>query len=261
MVSRKSQATVIEPSLSPARARTAIRNQLASICAMRGQRYDEAEGAEREWVQFTRSIVERTFGNPSSALLSFSRAKSAGEYYMVPFGSGINHDQNQRNFEARIQALESCLNAYLAELDLISPESEIAGIYAPGHEYEFYRDIRSILSTATTSIMIIDPYLNREIFEVYVDGIDRSVRLRILTHNPPCDALTIATKYAAGGNLALGTSTEIHDRVIFADGRVWMVGQSLKDAAKRKPTYIVEHDAVLILPLYEAIWGRATVLI
>jgi hypothetical protein len=60
-----------------------------------------------------------------------------------------------------------------------------------------------------------------------------------------------------GSNLEVRTTSAIHDRVIFADKRVWMIGQSLKDAAKKKPTYIVEHDWTLAGPAYETIWNNA----
>jgi hypothetical protein len=71
----------------------------------------------------------------------------------------------------------------------------------------------------------------------------------------------LALKYAAGGNLHFRSSNAIHDRVIFADDRVWLTGQSIKDAAKKKPTYIVEHDEKLQRAIYEPIWTAATVII
>jgi hypothetical protein len=46
--------------------------------------------------------------------------------------------------------------------------------------------------------------------------------------------------------------------VLFADNHVRLCGQSLKDAAKKKPTYIVEHDEKLMRELYEKIWSEAT---
>ena len=76
----------------------------------------------------------------------------------------------------------------------------------------------------------------------------------------PKDVKTLALKYAAGGNFAFRSSNSIHDRVLFADGRVWLTGQSLKDAAKKKPTYIVEHDEPLMRTVYEDIWNKATVI-
>jgi hypothetical protein len=56
-------------------------------------------------------------------------------------------------------------------------------------------------------------------------------------------------------------STLIHDRVIFVDKRVWLSGQSIKDAAKKKPTYIVEHDEPPMREIYERIWQSASVVI
>jgi hypothetical protein len=261
MPPRRTQPNVFEPSITPERAYTAIKKQLASLQAMRSKNYIKSEAEEEEWKHFTHSIVERTFGPHSSNVRKFSMAKSAGDYFIAAYGSGVNHGLNQRNFEARIQALESFLKACLAELELIVPESEITGTYEPGDEYEFYRDIKSILSNVKDQVLIVDPYLSRELFDLYADGIDRSVQLRILTNNLPSDALAVAQKYATGGNLRLRTTNAIHDRAIFADDRVWMVGQSLKDAAKKKPTYIVEHDAALARPAYEDIWGKAQVVI
>jgi hypothetical protein len=68
----------------------------------------------------------------------------------------------------------------------------------------------------------------------------------------------VAKKYASGGNLELRTTNEIHDRAVFVDDRVWIAGQSFKDAAKKKPTYIVEHDAKLMDAAYQPIWKAAT---
>lgn len=50
----------------------------------------------------------------------------------------------------------------------------------------------------------------------------------------------------------------VHDRVIFTDNRVWLLGQSIKDAAKKKPTYIVEHYESLQRGVYEQLWQLAT---
>ncbi|HUN86360.1 MAG TPA: hypothetical protein VMU48_18420 [Terracidiphilus sp.] len=70
--------------------------------------------------------------------------------------------------------------------------------------------------------------------------------------------LNVAQKYASGGNLELRTSNQIHDRLILIDDRVWFIGQSIKDAAKKKPTYIVEQDAANTRSVYENIWNSAT---
>ena len=96
---------------------------------------------------------------------------------------------------------------------------------------------------------------------MYAGAIPRTVGFRLLSVNVPTDVVALAHKYAAGGNLAFRSSNSIHDRVVFADQRVWLIGQSLKDAAKKKPTYIVEHDEPLMRGIYENIWQSATVII
>jgi hypothetical protein len=58
------------------------------------------------------------------------------------------------------------------------------------------------------------------------------------------------------------SSQKIHDRVIFIDGRsCWVLGQSIKDAAKTKPTYLAPLSAdtsQLKKAEYEQIWTAAT---
>jgi hypothetical protein len=57
-------------------------------------------------------------------------------------------------------------------------------------------------------------------------------------------------------------SAMIHDRVFFLDGRsAWVLGQSIKDAAKSKPTYLAPLDTQttdLKISEYEKIWHSAT---
>jgi hypothetical protein len=179
----------------------------------------------------------------------------------VPYGDEVPHAANQRNFEGRIKALEAFLKGVLSELALDMPENEIQGQYDIGDEYRFYRDIKAILSLATSEVVIVDPYLSTEIFDIYLDGIGRTLLLRMLTNNLPANVTAVAKKYVIGGKLQLRTSTDIHDRLLLIDQRVWFIGQSIKDAAKKKPTYIVEQDGTLVRQIYESIWNATTVVI
>ena len=139
------------------------------------------------------------------------------------------------------------------------PDSGVKGVYEPGEEYEFYRDVSACLKLANKEIFVIDPYLSTEIFDVYAAAIPRTVLFRLLSANIPGTVKVVAQKYATGGNFSFRDSNAIHDRVLFADNRVWLIGQSLKDAAKKKPTYIVEHDEPLMRSVYEMIWNTATI--
>lgn len=258
MVPRKAQPSAIAATLEPERAHDAIKKQLASLKEMRGQSYIEAEQEEMEWRTLTESVIELSFGKPSTTMSNFYRARSAGNSRMVMFGEPEPHHENQQNFEIRINALEAFLNACLSQLELRMPKKEILGHYEAGQQYEFYRDLKLVLAQSGADIMIVDAYLGIEIFDLYAAGIPRSTELRILTNRIKPDVLLVARKYATGGNLQLRTSDQIHDRLIFVGNRVWLIGQSIKDAANNKPTYIVEQDATIMKPTYENVWASAT---
>ena len=121
--------------------------------------------------------------------------------------------------------------------------------------------MKTILGFASKEIFVVDPYLSAELFDVYAGAIPRSVSFRLLSNNIPTNVLQLAQKYAAGGNLKFRSTNAIHDRVMFADSRVWLCGQSLKDAARKKPTYLVEHDEPLMRTVYENIWSSSVVVI
>ena len=264
MPSRRPPAPQTVPDLPPEKAHYLLSAQMEKLQAFKGQSYQQAQAAEEEWYHFTAKLVMRSFGSDSPNYKNFTYARSAGEHRMVVdfhgYG-GVDHGLNQRNFLARLQAYQTALRSTLAELEIDLPDVGVKGVYEPGEEYEFYRDVKACLKLAQKEIFVIDPYLNSEIFDVYASAIPRTVRFRLLSANVPSDLNTLAQKYAAGGNFEFRSSSGIHDRVFFADARVWLTGQSLKDAAKKKPTYIVEHDEPLMRPVYEGLWKAATVTI
>lgn len=257
---RPAQPVGTPPDFPPEKALSVLRGQLEKLQAFKGRDNRQAEAEEKEWYALTSKLVLRSFGDTSPNFSTFRMASSAGEYY-IRMDDYEDHALNQRNFLARAQAYESALRTCIAELELDLPDTGVKGVYEPGQEYEFYSDLTGCLKTARKEIYVIDPYLSTEIFDVYARAIPRSVKFRLLGTNVPPDALTLAQKYSSGGNFAFRTSNVIHDRVLFADGRVWVIGQSIKDAAKKKPTYIIEHDQPLMRIVYEDIWNKANSLI
>ncbi len=249
-----------EPTLPPDRALRAIGEQLETLQKIKGRKYDEADANETEWEHLTRSIIEAAFGDPSSALDKFHMATAAGRHNMM----GISPQQRQINFEARIKAQEALLRALIGTLRLQLPEEEIKGVYEPGDQYAFYRDFSSLIQTATKDVLIVDAYLDEEVFNLYVGKVPVGATVRILTNKIGANVETIARMYAKSRPLELRSSADIHDRAVFLDQRGWVIGQSIKDAAKKKPTYLIELDEPLLTAsrdAYGRIWAAATAVI
>jgi len=154
------------------------------------------------------------------------------------------------------------LRSAIRELQLELPEAEIKGSYEPGDEYAFYADLKRIVTAAERQIMIADNYLNTDVFDLYIGPIPPHVSVRIMTDQLRGNLELVAKKYATRGNFQLRSSNEVHDRAVFVDGRCWVIGQSIKDAAQRKPTYMVElQDATKMRAIYDDIWNRATTVV
>jgi hypothetical protein len=245
-----------EPDLPYERALPALRQQLAKLQNLKGRRYDDADMEETGWKNLTESIIGRTFGVPSPNLTKFFGARSAGQHYL----GGLSAGQLQSNFDQRIREFDVLLQSLVAEIELFSPEVEIKGSYEPGEEYAVYRDLSTIVADAVKEVLIVDAYLDETIFNLYVDKIIPSVKVRILSNKIGSNVEAVARMFASGRSLELSSSTAIHDRLLFVDDRGWVIGQSIKDAARTKPTYLIELQEPALSALraaHESSWSSS----
>ncbi|HZQ19978.1 MAG TPA: hypothetical protein VFA90_14775 [Terriglobales bacterium] len=236
-----------------------LKRQLASLDTMRGKNYQEAENEEDEWQNLTLNVLTHGFGEDSNNVRGFYSARSSGEYYMSPYGMAPGHIQS--NFIKRIDAFTSLLKSSIAELQLMLPEQEITGAYGAGDDYAFYRDLKIIIGFAQRELFVIDNYLDSQLFDVYMENLSSSVRVRVLTRGVVPSLKAVADKFAKRGDFELGASNGVHDRVVFPDDRCFVIGSSIKDAAVKRPTYIVEHSATGMRDIYEKEWQNAALII
>jgi hypothetical protein len=159
--------------------------------------------------------------------------------------------------------MQGHLRTAIARLELEMPQPQ-SKVYGPGESYDVYRDLAEIMSKATKEAFIVDPYANEEVFTLYLEKIPGTVKTRLLTGTPSSALRAVKGKFGARPNIQVEArmSSEIHDRVIFIDGsECWVLGQSIKDAAIKKPTYMIPipFGAVTDMSrLYETIWQKAT---
>lgn len=259
-MARSSKTQPKGPDWSPEQTLRVLREQLTNLQKLKNRNRREADNEEEVWKQITEGALIHGFGEDSHNLSHYHMARSAGVHNLM----GISDHQQQLNFQKRIEKFEATVVSSIAELESTLPESASKGAYAAGDEFAFYRDLKEIVAAATQGVFIVDNYLNTEFFELYVEPARAGVALRILTDQVRGNLVAVAKMYAARGGFELRSSADVHDRHVFVDGRGWMVGQSIKDAAKRKPTYMVEIGAGLVpsvQQIYEELWARATLVV
>lgn len=148
------------------------------------------------------------------------------------------------------------------ELEL-DGRTEFGSAYAPGDVYRFFADLKSIINTAKSGLMVIDPYFDGTAFDAYLSSAPSDIAVRVLADRYASDVATYITKHRAQykSTLELRSSKELHDRLVLIDGdAAWIMGGSIKDAGK-KATYLIPLASPIATAknaIYGEIWNRAT---
>ncbi len=211
------------PTLPPDRALKALTQQLDGLQKLKDRQCAQAGADESKWTHFTESVIEAAFGDPSSSLDNFYRARSAGEHTMSMVGT--RPQQLQANFELRIREYDALLRALIGVLRLQHA------------------------------------YLDEQVFNLSVAKVPAPATVRILSNKIGTNVDTVARMNAKSRSLELRSSVDVHDRMLFIDQRGWVIGQSIKDAARKKPTYLMELEEPSLSTerdIHNKIWSAAT---
>jgi hypothetical protein len=167
--------------------------------------------------------------------------------------------------DSSLAKIVNTIHRAIADLE-IRVGSSRGGAFGPGAVYDMLRALRELLASASTDVLIVDPYMDAEIFDAYISAVADSVAVKLLlarSANSVRPAMNAYSKQHAT-RLEARSSTTLHDRVVFIDRRSsYVLGQSIKDAAKNKPTYLAPlapDVSRLKLLMYESIWSQASAL-
>ena len=186
-------------------------------------------------------------------------------------------DSSSFHFSALMLSLEATRSGQLAEIlaalhhAIATLEYQVLStpqpsqVFGPGAVYDFHKTLRGLLTSVTHSLLIVDPYLDEEIFDAYLSAVTKtaSVRLLMNKNKVPAGMSASLTKFVTQNQMKVEArhSSQLHDRALFLDEfSCWVLGQSIKDAAKSKPTYLAPLDASvarLKKAIYDDIWVNA----
>jgi len=170
-------------------------------------------------------------------------------------GGGFNREHNYATVMGTMYRAISSI-----EQSLSTSQSQMFG---PGAVYDFFVALRSVISSATITIFLIDPYMDDQIFDTYLSSVSPAISVRILCNRHSASVKAAAIKYTAqfSTQVEVRKTSSVHDRLVFVDNaECWVMGASIKDAAN-KPTYLAPlapDVSKAKLVFYEDIWGASS---
>lgn len=258
-----------QPTITPEQALPALRKQAEELNTMCGKTKTEVGSEENSWAELTESIIIRAFGKDSHQHENFIATDRAGRpsSFVIPargFGPtpAQREAESQSYFASRCERRKATLKAQVLELELLLPTKATQGVYGAGDSFAFYGDLAPILRNAQTLAFVCDPYLSNIVFDTYLSQIPKQCDIWALVdtqqfqRTPGMSAVAsmFKTSYL---KFQLTTSSQLHDRFVAVDNDGWVIGQSIKDAANKKGTYMVQVDKMAFWPAYNSLWNQA----
>lgn len=216
----------------------------------------------------------RDFGrNPDNCIPWLGRANAAMNQWDAP-RSMVHFEPEVRRY-ASLQANADRVNfipfrqqllmlLHQAENDLrLRTTGPLSIGVAAGRVFEYFDELRKIIETAKSDLLIVDPYLDAEFVSRYLPfaGNGTTVRLlareRIATLKPAVEAFVAQS----GCGVEVRTTGGFHDRYLFVDGQAcFQSGASFKDGARKTPTVLVQITDAFpsVKATYESLWINAT---
>lgn len=155
------------------------------------------------------------------------------------------------------------LHRAVSAMDL-SLSNEAGQAFGPGAVYDFFKALKGLVSSASKSLLIVDPYVDISVFDTYLSDIPTGVNVRLLLRNSSTDLKQAIEKFISQHriNIEVKKNGEFHDRIVIVDtADCWVLGQSIKNAAQSMPTYLAPLSldvGAMKIKHYEDIWRKAT---
>jgi len=130
-------------------------------------------------------------------------------------------------------------------------------IFSKGSAHSFDKFLRKVFKKAKKNVDIADTYVMGNIFDNLLDEIPKVVPLRFLYGKDNGGFISKSKRFAKEYSFQSKESKQFHDRFVIVDGRGYIIGPSLKDAADKKPATVVAfnvEDSKKLIDLFTDIW-------
>ncbi len=130
-------------------------------------------------------------------------------------------------------------------------------VFEKGNTHSFDKFIRSLFKNSSNTVEIADTYVDGKLFDNLLDEIPKEKPIRFLYKTDTGGFVSKSQRFANEYNFKYKQSNNFHDRFLIVDGKGYIIGPSLKDAADKKPATLVvlnEQDSLKLIKLFSDLW-------
>lgn len=134
-------------------------------------------------------------------------------------------------------------------------------IFTTGKTHNFDKFLRTVFSAATTEVLIADSYVDETIFDNLLDQIPENIPISLLYGNKQGSFAPRAKRFGSQYRGFIAKSHgSLHDRFMIVDDIGYIIGPSLKDAARKSPATVVQlnlTDTKKLKKFFGSFWAQA----
>lgn len=174
----------------------------------------------------------------------------------------------RRGFEKELNEALAQIGWELRGGSLVPVGTSVRELFFPdGSHHDAYVEIRGIIQSMTSSVDIIDPYVDGSTLTLLTACAKPGTSFRLLTSKNPPDFALEAEKWRkqhTQNTLEIRITKEFHDRFIVLDGAdCWHIGASIKDAGNK--VFMIsrvedEDNRNTLLQQIQKSWDKAVVM-
>lgn len=134
-------------------------------------------------------------------------------------------------------------------------------IYNSGKTHSFDKFLRTVFATATVEVMIADSYVDETVFDNLLDQISEDATIHLLYGNKQGSFDARAKRFKRQyPKFMTKQHGSLHDRFLVVDDVGYIIGPSLKDAARKSPATVVSlgrTDTKSLKQFLAGLWAQA----
>jgi hypothetical protein len=225
-MARQQAVPAVAPTVQPERAIPILENLISQADSLVTEQSDSTK--RQQWAHTGEGALLASLGNKHPNIQAFGAAQ-CGVYHPDDTESDLRQQANDQ-LERMVAVLKSTVDQLRWQLP------DPTQVFLPaGSAHDAYVEIRRIIQSATSEILIVDAYVDGTLWTL-LTNLPASAKIRIMTMQMKGDFALEAKKFAVqhGNTIEVRHTQQYHDRFVVTDGdRCWHLGASIKDAGNK----------------------------